>query len=67
VIQEDTSFLSWFGREKVLLLAEGDKTYIILHLNACSTGTSWPREGVNPKALVVIEASVNISFRGENP
>jgi hypothetical protein len=30
-------------------------------------GTSWPREGVHPKSLVVIKASANINRGGENP
>jgi hypothetical protein len=47
--------------------SRGDETYIILQLNACSRCTSWPEEGVDPKYLVVIEASANISRGGEKP
>jgi hypothetical protein len=46
---------------------EGDETYIILHLIACSRGyklVERERERVDPKSLWMIEASANIN-RGE--
>jgi hypothetical protein len=59
-MQVDTSRLSWFGREKVLLLTKGEWDLYYLHLSACSREYKLTGRGKDPKSLGLIEASANI-------
>jgi hypothetical protein len=59
-MQEDTQDLSWFGQEKALHPAGGERLVISCTEALIVGDTSESRKGVGPKSLSMIEASANI-------